>query len=208
MKNDQSCEYALRRLKKGNDKHIIEVEAIDKNKPKAYKLKATNAAQQPFAAILSCADSRVIPEHIFQTREGELFVVRVAGNIAEPATMASLEYAVSKLGVKVILVMGHQSCGAVEATYKVVREKANLGYNLNQMASFIIPAFNGLHPIDDLEKATKENAKQNAQALAEHSAILNQYVKDKKLLICAAYYPLGGHVEWLGTCECPPKKEG
>jgi carbonic anhydrase len=171
-----------------------------------YVLPTTPPKQEPYAAILSCADSRVIPEHIFWAGEGELFVCRNAGNISPPTEIASLEYAVDKLKVPVIVVMGHEVCGAVEATLDLVQKRRSLGDNLNEMAAYILPAVNN-PKAKDLKSAVERNAHISAEGLTRRSDLLAEKVKRRKLLICVAYFHLSspnpGRVEWLGKCKCP-----
>ena len=107
----------VNRLKEGNNRFISD-SSINKLKDSTRR-ELLAGGQAPFAAILGCADSRVAPEIVFDTGLGELFTVRVAGNVANIASLASLEYAVAVLKVTVILVQGHSSCGAVSAAKKV-----------------------------------------------------------------------------------------
>lgn len=204
MSAKYTCKQALDLLKKGNAKHVA-LERLKANAPSiAYSLEIGVPDQEPYAAILGCADSRVIPERIFSAKEGELFVVRVAGNVASTEAIASLEYAVKKLKVPVILVLGHQACGAVEAAIELMQKRQNAGYNLNQLISHIIPAIND-PSIDDLQKAVMKNAVIAANDLIGRSEYLRSIPK-KSLLICAAYYhisgPRAGKVEFIGTCAC------
>ena len=201
MTEKWTCKQALAKLTKGNREHVQQCRKEGLGE-RTFQLKETDPGQRPYAALLSCADSRVIPEEIFCAGKGELFVVRVAGNISSPETIASLEYAVKKLYVPVILVLGHEDCGAVDSAIKFAKDRLNLGHNLNQLISYIIPAIND-PTIDDMPKAVKKNATLSAAGLTERSLILESYQTEKKLLICSAYYHLKGEVEWLGTCKCP-----
>ena len=92
--------------------------------------------QKPYAVILTCSDSRVVPELIFDTGIGELFVIRIAGNVASPSSIASIEYAVTHVDVKLIVVLGHQNCGAVTAALGGVDN----GKNIDHLLNFIQPA--------------------------------------------------------------------
>ena len=201
MTKKWTCKQALDKLTKGNQKHAQQCRKKGLGE-KTFQLKETDPGQRPYAAILSCADSRVIPEEIFCAGKGELFVVRVAGNISSPETIASLEYAVKKLYVPLILVLGHEKCGAVESAIDFAKDRLNLGYNLNQLISYIIPAVN-VPTINDVTRAVKKNATLSAAGLTERSLILESYQTEKKLLICSAYYHFSGRVESLGTCKCP-----
>jgi carbonic anhydrase len=141
--------------------------------------------QEPFAAVLSCADSRVPVELVFDQSIGHVFVVRVAGNVATPDTIASLEYGAAVLGVKVILALGHTNCGAVKAT---IAGKAVPG-QISTLYQYIHPAIAGSK--GDLTTASRQNAKLQASVLSETSPVLAEMVKAKKLAIRAAMYDVG-----------------
>src|ERR1700761_3143385 len=140
--------------------------------------------QEPFAAVLSCADSRVPVELVFDQSIGHLFVVRVAGNIATPDTIASLEYGAAVLGVKAILALGHTNCGAVKAT---IAGKAVPG-QISTLYQYIHPATNGAN--GDANIATRQNAAFQASVLRETSPVLSDLVKQKKLAIRAGVYDI------------------
>jgi len=142
----------------------------------------TAEKQEPFAAILSCADSRVPVELVFDQSIGHLFVNRVAGNIVTPEIIASLEYGAAVLGTKVILVLGHANCGAVKAT---IQGKEVPG-QISVLYQHIRPAVDQAGP--NLEAATKANAKIQAALLREASTVISSSVKDGKLKVLAAYY--------------------
>jgi carbonic anhydrase len=145
----------------------------------------TAEKQEPFAAVLSCADSRVPVELIFDQTIGHVFVCRVAGNIATPEIIASLEYGAAVLGTKVILVMGHGGCGAVAAT---IAGKEVPG-QISALYAGIRPAINQAGP--DLEAVIKANAQYHARLLREASPVIAGLMKGKKLTVAAAYYELG-----------------
>jgi carbonic anhydrase len=148
--------------------------------------------QKPFAAILSCADSRVPVELIFDQTIGHLFVVRVAGNFATPATIASLEYGAAVLGIKVMLVIGHRNCGAVKAT---MGAKAAPG-QISSLYQYIHPA---LKPGEiDANVASRENSKYQAELLRSSSPTLASLIKEGKMSLHAGYYDVEtGKVEIL-----------
>jgi carbonic anhydrase len=141
--------------------------------------------QEPFAAVLSCADSRVPVELVFDQSIGHVFVVRVAGNVATPDTIASLEYGAAVLGIKAILVLGHTNCGAVKAT---IAGKAVPG-QISTLYQYIHPAITGSK--GDLTTATRQNARLQASVLSETSPVLGDLIKQKKLAIRAALYDIG-----------------
>ncbi|HEX3940683.1 MAG TPA: carbonic anhydrase [Acidobacteriaceae bacterium] len=149
-------------------------------------LKAHSAEHQvPFAAVLSCADSRVPVELVFDQSIGHLFVVRVAGNVATPDTIASLEYGAAVLGLKAILVLGHTNCGAVKAT---LAGKAVPG-QISTLYQYIHPAAAGAN--GDLTTASRQNATLQASVLRDTSPVLADLVTQKKLMIRAAIYDVG-----------------
>jgi carbonic anhydrase len=140
--------------------------------------------QEPFAAVLSCADSRVPVELVFDQSLGHIFVTRVAGNVVTPEIIASLEYGAAVLGTKVILVMGHGSCGAVKAT---IQAKEVPG-QISALYPHIQPAVDQAGP--DLEAATKANAKIQASLLREASTVIAGLIKEKKLKVVAGFYDI------------------
>ena len=144
--------------------------------------------------MLSCADSRVPVELVFDQSIGHLFVVRVAGNIATSEIIASLEYGAAVLGTKAILVLGHGNCGAVKAT---MDGKAVPG-QISQLYAPIRPAINGAG--NNLDAAIKANAKIQATLIATASPVMTSLIKEGKLKIVAGHYDLGrGIVEVLQT---------
>jgi carbonic anhydrase len=144
----------------------------------------TSESQAPFAAVLSCADSRVPVELVFDQTIGHLFVCRVAGNIATAALIASLEYGVAVLGTKAIMVLGHGNCGAVDATIKA---KAVPG-QISALYRSIRPAVEQAG--SNLEAAIKANAKIQAGLLASSSPVIAEQIKNNQLKVVAAYYDL------------------
>ena len=152
----------------------------------------TAEKQEPFAAVLSCADSRVPVELVFDQSIGHIFVTRVAGNVITPEIIGSLEYGAAVLGTKVILVMGHSGCGAVKAT---IQGKEVPG-QISSLFPHIQPAVDQAGP--NLEAATKQNAKIQASLLREASTVIAGLVKDGKLKVVAGYYDLAsGAVELI-----------
>ncbi len=133
--------------------------------------------QHPFAAIVSCADSRVPPEIIFDQGLGDLFVIRLAGNILDDAALASLEYAVEHLGVKYIMVLGHERCGAVEATIKGGETPGHIG----SLVKAIQPA---------VDNAVRANVTMVVQQLKSSAPILGELVKKGALTVVGARYDL------------------
>ncbi len=182
----------LQRLKEGNERY--QKDQLQHQQQIGQNREVLKDGQQPYAIILSCADSRVIPELAFDTGLGELFVVRVAGNVANASSLASMEYAVANLGASLIVVMGHQSCGAVTAALS----EGDYGPNLNHLLSHIHPAVHAIGKGAKLEMVVQENAKLTAKAIVEKSALIAQAVNEDKVKIVSAYYHLNtGAVEFL-----------
>lgn len=144
----------------------------------------TAEKQEPFAAVLSCADSRVPVELVFDQSIGHLFVTRVAGNVITPEIIGSLEYGAAVLGTKVILVLGHGSCGAVKAA---IQGKAVPG-QISSLFPHIQPAVDQAG--HDLEAAIKANARNQATLLSESSPVISEMVKGGKIKVVAGYYDL------------------
>jgi len=140
--------------------------------------------QEPFAALLSCADSRVPVELVFDQSIGHLFVTLIAGNIVTPEVIASLEYGVTLLGTRVILVMGHSNCGAVKAT---IQAKEVPG-QISSLYPHIQPAVSQAGP--DIEATTKANAKIQAALLREASTVIASFAKQGMLKVVAGYYDI------------------
>ena len=141
--------------------------------------------QNPFAVILTCSDSRVVPELIFDTGLGELFVIRVAGNIANPSSIASIEYAVAHLNVNLIVVLGHQNCGAVTSALS----GSDIGENIDHLFSFIQPAIS-ISESKDANDVSHSHAKLTAKKLIEQSNIVASAIGGGALKVIPGYYSL------------------
>lgn len=182
----------IKRLEKGNARFVK-----DKNEGGLQdkdRRKELATGQDPWAIVLSCADSRVVPELAFDTGLGELFVLRVAGNVANTSTIASIEYAVAHIGSKVLVVLGHESCGAVTAAVG----GGDNGYNLNHLLSHITPAISACKKGAAVNTVVKKNAELTVDALKNRSEIIANAVKKRKLKIVPAYYNLKtGKVDFL-----------
>src|SRR6516165_3846546 len=179
-----SPDAALKELVDGN-KRFTSGRLTHHEQDLAILTQNTVEKQEPFAAVLSCADSRVPVELIFDQSIGHIFVTRVAGNVATPEIIGSLEYGAAVLGTKVILVMGHSSCGAVKAT---IQGKGVPG-QISALFPHIQPAVDQAGP--NLESATKANASIQATLLREASTVISEMVKAGKLKVVAGYYDLG-----------------
>src|SRR6516225_4660677 len=186
-----SPDAALKELMDGNQRLTSgKLKAFDEDL--AILRQQTVEKQEPFAAVLSCADSRVPVEIVFDQSIGHVFVTRVAGNMVTPEIIGSLEYGAAVLGTKVILVMGHSGCGAVKAT---IQGKGVPG-QISALFPHIQPAVDQAGT--NLEATTKANAKIQAALLRDASTVISGLVKENKLRVVAGYYDLGtGAVELI-----------
>lgn len=182
---------ALRRLMEGNERYV-------ENRPTGVRQnmeplrQKTLKKQEPFAAVLSCADSRVPVEIVFDQAIGDVFVARVAGNIATPTIIASLEYGAAVLGTSAIVVLGHADCGAVSAT---IQGKAVPG-QISALYSYIYPAVEQAGK--DVNTVSQQNARNQATLLRKASPVLADLIKQQKLLVVPAFYHLDtGQVQLL-----------
>jgi carbonic anhydrase len=158
----------------------------------------TAGLQEPFAIILGCADSRVSPEIIFDQGIGDLFVVRVAGNVMGPITLDSIEYSALYLHSTLVMVLGHENCGAVTAVLQGNTKE------IESIANLIQPAVDASKrkPGDHLENAVKDNARNVVRDLS-NTSVLSKLISEKKLMIVGGYYNFhSGEVELL-SLELP-----
>src|SRR5438132_7803668 len=178
--NVLSPEAALKRLQKGNERYVEGVMARHDFK---HEREALVGGQNPFAAILSCADSRIAPEYAFDSGRGDLFVCRVAGNFATDEVIASMEYAVAVLNVPLILVLGHDSCGAVDAAIKSLKDDKPLPGHMPSLVAGIAPAVKAVSQQtgDALDNAIRQNVVDNVAKLKGATPILSAAVDQNKL---------------------------
>ncbi len=195
--NVLSPDAALDRLMRGNARYV---EGVGRRHDFKHEREALSRGQNPFAAILSCADSRVAPEFCFDAGLGDIFVCRVAGNFINDDIVASFEYAVQALNTPLIMVLGHEACGAVDATIKSVKDGTTLPGHLPALVAALTPAVNAVQgaPGDMLANAIRRNVMLNVEKLKVAAPILSAAVDDKKIRIVGAVYALkSGHVELL-----------
>ncbi|PHQ69926.1 MAG: carbonic anhydrase [Sneathiella sp.] len=188
--NAVTPEAALARLMEGNSRYVA-------NTPNQRDFSAGRAAraksQHPIAAILSCADSRVAPELAFDQDPGDLFVMRVAGNVMSENLLASLEYGIKFLGTPLVMVLGHTNCGAVSAAIKVMEDDASLPGHLPALISLIKPAVTLAKKsgTDDLlSSSVIENVRLQVAKLKQSPPIVDKFYADKKIDIVGAVYDL------------------
>src|SRR5579863_5001882 len=192
-----SPDAALHRLMEGNGRYV---KGDTRRHDFRHEREALSKGQNPFAAVLSCADSRIAPEYCFDTARGDLFVCRVAGNFASDEMVASLEYAVQVLNTPLILVLGHEACGAVDATIKSVKDGATLPGHLPSLVAAIRPAVEAVQgqPGDLLANAIRRNVALNVEKLKSAAPILKSFVDDRNIRIVGGIYELkSGRLELL-----------
>ncbi len=172
------------------------------------RLRELARGQQPFAIILGCSDSRVPAEIIFDQGPGDLFVVRVAGNIAQPSQIGSIEFAASKFGTRLVVVLGHTRCGAVEAAVEKPRGPSESS-NLDSIVDLIRPTIEALvadgqgdDPDCLMEKAVRANVEASVRRLRDSSEIISRLERDDGLVIAGAEYSLDtGLVEFFDSAD-------
>ena len=192
-------DQALAALKEGNARYVANPQACVMDLAKRRSDVANH--QAPWAIIVGCSDSRVAPELLFGgVGPGELFVARNAGNMVDTATMGTVEYGAEHLGSPLIVVLGHERCGAVSAACDVVTKKAKFEGSIGPMVKPIVPAATAMKgkPGDFVDNTVRESARRTAQRLTTASPILSHLIKEEKLKIVAARYDLDdGKVEYL-----------
>jgi carbonic anhydrase len=184
-----SPDAALDRLTKGNGRYV---KGTTLRHDFTHEREALSTGQNPFAAILSCADSRIAPELCFDTARGDLFVCRIAGNFASEEMVASLEYAVAVLKTPLIMVLGHEACGAVDSTVKSVKDGSTLPGHLPSLVTALKPAVDAVkgQSGDLLDNAIRRNVTLNVDRLKNAAPILNAAAADKKIRVVGGIYEL------------------
>ena len=197
-----SAHEALARLKEGNGRF-----AANQHSPSPF---IRQAAQEPIAIILGCSDSRVPAEIVFDQGLGDLFVIRVAGNIVAPSQVGSVEFAASRFGTRLVVVLGHTGCGAIQATLEeLARPAENQSPNIKAIVDRVRPSVEGLldteyaRDLDELAKvAVRVNIRASVLHLRHGSPILEQLIRDEGLSVVGAEYCLEtGIVEFFDSDE-------
>jgi carbonic anhydrase len=188
---------ALARLREGNRRFASNARGVDSFLTEARRLELTRV-QEPFAIILGCSDSRVPAEIVFDQGLGDLFVIRVAGNIVAPSQVGSVEFAAAKFGTRLVVVLGHSQCGAIAATLEELRTPTeNQSRNLRAIVDRVRPSVEALLDTElrnDLDALATKAVRMNIRASADHlrhgSGILEQLIEDDGLLVVGAEYCL------------------
>lgn len=203
-KSTVSAARALEMLKEGNARFIADrPESVTQGKQRRLEIARS---QSPIAVLVSCSDSRVPPELLFGRGLGELFIIRNAGNTVDTVALGSIEYAVTQLNVPLVVVMGHERCGAVDAAVSVVEKQTVFPGSMGRMVEPIIPsvlqartALGPKHTHDELlDASVKRNVQRVVSRLRESEALLVEPLRAGKLMIVGARYDLDdGRVEFF-----------
>ena len=189
---------ALASLREGNDRFVADVRRQDTSTTQARR-QELSAGQEPFAIILGCSDSRVPAEIIFDQGLGDLFVIRVAGNIVAPSQIGSVEFAAERYGSRLVVVLGHSKCGAILATLEALQAPKVVNRSLNQhsIVDRVRPSVEGLlatelrHDPDTLvQHAVRANIRASANHLRHGSPVIEQLILNDGLLVVGAEYSL------------------
>jgi carbonic anhydrase len=195
--NVLSPDAALKRLMEGNARYV---DGTSRRHDFKHEREALVGGQNPYAAVLSCADSRIAPEYAFDSARGDLFVCRVAGNFANDETVASIEYAIAMLGMPLILVLGHDSCGAVDATIKSLKDDKPPPGHIPSLIAAIAPSVKtaAQQSGNALDNAIRQNVIDNVAKLKAAAPILNAAAEQNKIKVVGGIYRLAtGKVELL-----------
>jgi carbonic anhydrase len=202
---------ALERLKAGNRRFVAGTSARLPERSSERRAETADS-QEPFAIILGCSDSRVPAEYVFDQGLGDLFVIRVAGNIVAPSQVGSVEFAAERFGTRLVVVLGHSSCGAVTATLEEIRRPTeDQSPNLRSIVDRVRPAVeglldeaDGLDPEALVARAVRANIQASVDQLRHGSRVLEDLIEKEKLVIVGAEYCLeGGDVEFLDPAASP-----
>jgi carbonic anhydrase len=194
---------ALQRLRDGNRRFVAGINGTAESAPRAPKLQLE---QDPFAIILGCSDARVPAEIVFDQGLGDLFVIRVAGNVVAPSQVGSVEFAASRFGTRLVVVLGHTQCGAIAATLEELQRPAETqSRNLRSIVDRVRPSVEGLLRTDlrdDLAALTSQAVRANIRVSVDHlrhgSDVLEQLIRNDGLLVVGAEYDLEtGVVDFL-----------
>jgi carbonic anhydrase len=184
-----NADEALKRLREGNERYVAN-RSIDLNESQSRRIELAKG-QLPFATIFSCVDSRVPPELIFDRGLGDLFVIRTAGQVIDNAVLGSLQFGVAELKIPLLMVLGHEKCGAVKATVEAVENNATAEAEINWLVDGIRPAVEAAKTQsgDLLDNAVKENVSLTVERL-KGSSILSEALEKGDLQIIGARYDL------------------
>ncbi|MEM7276777.1 MAG: carbonic anhydrase [Pseudomonadota bacterium] len=200
-----SAREAFERLKDGNKRYVSGKHAL-LERSGLERRESVAGSQAPFATILGCSDSRVPAEIVFDEGLGDLFVIRVAGNVVAPEQTGSVEFAALKFGTPLVVVLGHSACGAVDATIAEMQQPAGEGSpNLGAIVDRVRPSIENLLASGQhadraalVDQAVRQNIRHSVNRLRDESKIVEELMHAKKLSVIGAHYSLAsGQVEFL-----------
>jgi carbonic anhydrase len=205
VSNNVSSRDALARLKEGNQRYVSNVRSLDSLLSHTRRADLV-AGQNPFAIVLGCSDSRVPAELVFDQGLGDLFVIRVAGNIVAPSQIGSVEFAVARHDTRLVVVMGHSQCGAILATIEALENPGATGSkNLRSIVDRVRPSVEGIIESkayrsrqDLIRQAVRANVRVSAEGLRRGSEVLEHYIAHEGLRVVGSEYNLEtGEVEFF-----------
>jgi len=204
-----SAPEALERLRQGNRRFVASITASEPSLGQARRIELAKE-QKPFAIVLGCSDARVPAEIVFDQGLGDLFVIRVAGNIVAPSQVGSVEFAASRFGTRLVVVLGHSQCGAILATIDELQQPAeNQSRNLRSIVDRVRPSVEGLLKTElrhDLDALVRQAVRSNVSVAVDHlrygSPILEHLIRNDGLRVVGAEYSLeSGAVEFFDGAE-------
>ena len=203
---------ALQRLREGNQRYASNVRSLDSLLSHTRRADLATG-QQPFAIVLGCSDSRVPAEVVFDQGLGDLFVIRVAGNIVAPSQVGSVEFAAVRFGTRLVVVMGHSQCGVIFATLEsIANPSSNESRNLRSIVDRVRPSVEGIIQSDAarddndlIRRAVRANVRASVNHLRHGSEVLEQLIAKDGLMVVGAEYSLEtGEVDFFdGADEAP-----
>jgi carbonic anhydrase len=201
-----SATHALQRLREGNHRFVQNVRSLDTAIGQSARASLA-AGQNPFAVILSCSDSRVPSEIVFDQGLGDLFVIRVAGNVVAPSLVGSVEFAAATFGTRLVVVMGHSRCGAIKATLDFIQHRVDApSENIHDIVDRCRPAVESVvhaagpdvEPGRLVHEAVRANVRQSCSHLRHGSRLLERLIQEEGLLVVGADYSLDtGQVDFF-----------
>ncbi len=203
-----SWERALDQLRKGNERFTSGLRSTESLSGHLRLKELATTGQSPFAIVLSCSDSRVPSELLFDCGFGDLFVVRVAGNVVQPNQIASIEFAAKVLGAELCVVMGHSKCGAVHAAIQSeMKKQPSISPNIDALIQLIRPSVHRClskvkeeSPEEILDLSIRENVHSTVKEILEKSPLLREFTRDGKFAVVEAHFSLEtGQVEFGAT---------
>jgi carbonic anhydrase len=200
------ADQAFHRLREGNHRFVQNVRSLDTSIGQSARASLA-AGQNPFAVILSCSDSRVPSEIVFDQGLGDLFVIRVAGNVVAPSLVGSVEFAAATFGTRLVVVMGHSRCGAIKATLDFIQHRVDApSENIHDIVDRCRPAVesvvhaagSGVERERLVHEAVRANVRQSCAHLRHGSRLLERLIQDEGLLVVGADYSLdSGEVDFF-----------